>query len=299
MRFPFPTSLQNRSVRIVVWLSLIAQSGIAVTGAFVRLTASGLGCPTWPLCTEDSLVNTPEMGIHGVIEFGNRLLTIALLVIAIAVLLVLWRMRKDRRDLWWMGVALLVVVPVQAVIGGISVWTQLNPYVVGLHFIVSVAATVVAMLIVLRVRDGNRVAVVGSIPLLSWIVGFITAAGIVLGVLTTGSGPHAGDANAPRNGLNSEILQHFHAWFAYAAVALVAFAVIRSTGVARKSWLVLGGGFAFQIVIGLVQARTGLPVELVGIHVLAAMVVTCLATAAVYRSATSGSIATATKRAVK
>lgn len=286
-------------MRIVVWLSLIAQSGIAVTGAFVRLTASGLGCPTWPLCTEESLVNTPEMGIHGVIEFGNRLLTIALLIIAVAVLVVLWRMRKGRRDLWWMGVGLLVVVPVQAVIGGISVWTQLNPYVVGLHFIVSVAATVVAMLIVLRVRDGDRVADVRSIPVLAWLVGVVTATGIVLGVLTTGSGPHAGDANAPRNGLNSEILQHFHAWFAYASVALVVIAVIRSTGLARRSWIILGAGFAFQIVIGLIQARTGLPVELVGIHVLAAMVVTCLVTSAVYRSATSGSIATATKRAVK
>ncbi len=286
-------------MRIVVWLSLIAQSGIAVTGAFVRLTASGLGCPTWPLCTEESLVNTPEMGIHGVIEFGNRLLTIALLLIAVAVLVVFWRMRKERRDLWWMGVGLLVVVPVQAVIGGISVWTQLNPYFVGLHFIVSVAATVVAMLIVLRVRDGNRVADVRSIPMLAWLVGVATAASIVLGVLTTGSGPHAGDADAPRNGLNSEILQHFHAWFAYASVALVILAIIRSTGLARRSWIALGAGFAFQIVIGLVQARTGLPVELVGIHVLAAMVVTCLVASAVYRSATSGSIATATKRAVK
>jgi len=299
MHFPFPTSLQDRSVRIVVWLSLIAQSGIAVTGAFVRLTASGLGCPTWPLCTEESLVNTPEMGIHGVIEFGNRLLTIALLIIAVAVLVVFWRMRKDRRDLWWMGVGLLVVVPVQAVIGGISVWMQLNPYVVGLHFIVSVAATVVAMLIVLRVRDNERVADIRSIPAVSWLVGVVTGVGIVLGVLTTGSGPHAGDADAPRNGLNSEILQHFHAWFAYASVALVVIAFIRSTGLARRSWLVLLTGFAFQIAIGLLQARTGLPVELVGIHVLAAMVVTCFVTTAVYRSATSGSIATATKRAVR
>ena len=299
MHFPFPTSLRDRSVRIVVWLSLVAQSGIAVTGAFVRLTASGLGCPTWPLCTEESLVNTPEMGIHGVIEFGNRLLTIALLIIAVAVLVVFWRMRKDRRDLWWMGVGLLVVVPVQAVIGGISVWMQLNPYVVGLHFIVSVAATVVAMLIVLRVRDNDRVADIRSIPALSWLVGVVTSLGIVLGVLTTGSGPHAGDADAPRNGLNSEVLQHFHAWFAYASVALVVIAIVRSTGLARRSWLVLVAGFAFQIAIGLIQARTGLPVELVGIHVLAAMVVTCFVTTAVYRSATSGSIATATKRAVR
>jgi cytochrome c oxidase assembly protein subunit 15 len=299
MNLSLPRSLAARSVRIVVWLSLIAQSGIAVTGAFVRLTASGLGCPTWPLCTEDSLVNTPEMGIHGVIEFGNRLLTILLLFIAVAVLVMLWRLRKERRDLWWMGVALLVVVPVQAVIGGISVWTQLNPYVVGLHFIVSVAATVVAMLIVLRVRDRDVVASIRSIPAVSWLIGTTTAIGIVFGVLTTGSGPHAGDANAPRNGLDSELLQHIHAWSAYASVALVVVAIFRSAGRARRSWLVLAGGFVFQIVIGIAQARTGLPVELVGIHVLAAMVVTALATSAVYRSATSGSIATARNSAVK
>ena len=273
MKLSLPRSLAARSVRVVVWLSLIAQSGIAVTGAFVRLTASGLGCPTWPLCTEDSLVNTPEMGIHGVIEFGNRLLTILLLIIAVAVLAVLWHVRKERRDLWWMGVALLVVVPVQAVIGGISVWTQLNPYVVGLHFIVSVAATVVAMLVVLRVRDRDEVANVRSIPVLSWLVGTTTAVGIVFGVLTTGSGPHAGDADAPRNGLDSELLQHIHAWSAYASVALLIVAIIPSAGRARRSWLVLAGGFLFQIAIGIAQARTGLPVELVGIHVLAAMIV--------------------------
>ena len=299
MKLSLPRSLAARSVRVVVWLSLIAQSGIAVTGAFVRLTASGLGCPTWPLCTDDSLVNTPEMGIHGVIEFGNRLLTILLLIIAVAVLVVLWHVRKERRDLWWMGVALLVAVPLQAVIGGISVWTQLNPYVVGLHFIVSVAATVVAMLIVLRVRDRDVVANVRTIPVLSWLVGTTTAVGVVFGVLTTGSGPHAGDADAPRNGLDSELLQHVHAWSAYASVALVLVAILRSEGRARRSWLVLAGGFGFQIAIGIAQARTGLPVELVGIHVLAAMVLTALTTSAVYRSTTSGSMATARKSAVK
>ncbi len=299
MKLSLPRSLAARSVRVVVWLSLIAQSGIAVTGAFVRLTASGLGCPTWPLCTDDSLVNTPEMGIHGVIEFGNRLLTILLLIIAVAVLVVLWHVRTERRDLWWMGVALLVVVPLQAVIGGISVWTQLNPYVVGLHFIVSVAATVVAMLIVLRVRDRDVVANVRTIPVLSWLVATTTAVGVVFGVLTTGSGPHAGDADAPRNGLDSELLQHVHAWSAYASVALVLVAIILSEGRARRSWLVLAGGFGFQIAIGIAQARTGLPVELVGIHVLAAMVLTALTTSAVYRSTTSGSMATARKSAVK
>lgn len=300
MHLSLPDSLRARSVRLVVWLSLVVQAGIAVTGALVRLTASGLGCPEWPLCTEDSLVNTPEMGIHGLIEFGNRLLTFVLLVIAIAVLVVLWKMRKSRRDLWWMGVGLLAVVPVQAVIGGVSVWTQLNPYVVGLHFIVSVAATAVATVLVLRVRDVDVVINVRSIPVLSWLFAVATTVVIVLGVLTTGSGPHAGDADAPRNGLDPVLLQHFHAWPAYTAFALAVLAAIRSTGVSRRAWLAVLAGFSFQIALGLLQARSGLPVPLVAAHVFAAMVVTALATAAVYRSAeTSGSIATATNNAVK
>lgn len=299
MHLSLPDSLRSRSVHVVVWLSLVVQAGIAVTGALVRLTASGLGCPTWPLCTEDSLVNTPEMGIHGLIEFGNRLLTFVLLFVAIAVLVVLWRMRKERRDLWWMGVSLLAVVPVQAVIGGISVWTQLNPYVVGIHFIVSVAATVVATLVVIRVRDDSSVIHVRSIPTLSWLVATTTSIVIVLGVLTTGSGPHAGDANALRNGLDSDLLQHFHAWPAYASVILVVVAILRSTGRARKQWLILAAGFTAQAALGVLQSRTGLPVPLVAGHVLLAMVVTSLATWAIYRSATNGSIATARNKTVK
>lgn len=299
MHLSLPTALRSRSVHVVVWLSLVVQAGIAVTGALVRLTASGLGCPTWPLCTEDSLINTPEMGIHGLIEFGNRLLTFVLLFVAIAVLVVLWRMRKSRRDLWWMGVALLAVVPVQAIIGGISVWTQLNPYVVGIHFIVSVAATVVATILVIRVRDDSAVIQVRSIPALSWLIATTTSIVIVLGVLTTGSGPHAGDANAPRNGLDSELLQHFHAWPAYASVMLVVVAILRSSGRSRQQWLILAGGFTAQAALGLWQSRTGLPVPLVAAHVLLAMVVTSLATWAIYRSATNGSIATERNKTVK
>lgn len=299
MNLSLPGSLRDRSVRIVVWLSLVVQAGIAVTGALVRLTASGLGCPEWPLCTEDSLINTPEMGIHGLIEFGNRLLTFVLLIVAVAVLVVLWKLRKQRRDLWWMGISLLAVVPVQAVIGGVSVWTQLNPYVVGLHFIVSVAATVVATLIVLRVRDADRVHGFRSIPLLSWVFSVVTAIVVVMGVLTTGSGPHAGDADAPRNGLDPGLLQHIHAWPAYAAFALGILAAIRSTGASQRAWVLVLAGFSFQIALGLLQARTGLPVPLVAAHVFGAMVVTAFSTAAVYRSATSGSIATATNSAVK
>src|SRR5690625_797813 len=114
--------------------SLVSQAGIIVTGGAVRLTASGLGCSEWPRCTPDSYVTTPEMGIHGVIEFGNRLLTFVLAAIAVLTILALWRLRKTHRELLVMSIILFLVIPAQAVIGGITVWTGLNPWVVSLHF---------------------------------------------------------------------------------------------------------------------------------------------------------------------
>ena len=121
-----------------------------VTGGAVRLTASGLGCPTWPRCTDGSLATTPEMGIHGIIEFGNRLLTFALAAVAVMMLVYLWNLRKERRDLFLLALGLLASIPAQAVIGGITVLTQLNPWVVGLHFLVSMALVVLATLLVNR-----------------------------------------------------------------------------------------------------------------------------------------------------
>ena len=299
MRFSFPTSLKDRAVRIVVWLALIANIGITVTGALVRLTASGLGCPEWPLCTADSLVNTPEMGIHGVIEFGNRVLTLVLLVVTVLLIVVLWRMRKDRRDLWRFALVLLLGIPLQAVVGGISVWTDLNPYVVGLHFVLSIGMTIVATILVIRVVDGDRPSRLRDVPVLSWLVAAGTALTLIVGILTTGSGPHAGDADAPRNGLDSELLQHFHSWPAYVTLALAAFAGLRASGVSRRWFAWLIGAFAVQATLGIIQSRTGLPVPIVAMHVALAMITTAMATVAIYRSTTSGSIATAMKSAVK
>ena len=299
MRFSFPTSLRDRAVRIAVWSVLIANIGITITGALVRLTASGLGCPEWPLCTADSLVNTPEMGIHGLIEFGNRVLTFVLLLVTVLVLVVLWRVRMERRDLWRFALVLLLGIPLQAVIGGISVWTNLNPYVVGLHFVVSIAMTIVATILVIRVIDVDVVSPLRDVPFLSWLVGLGTATTLVIGILTTGSGPHAGDADAPRNGLDSELLQHLHSWPAYGTLALVLFASVRSAGISRRWFVGLVIALCGQATLGIIQSRMGLPVALVAMHVALAMITTAVATAAVYRSTTSGSIATAMKRAVK
>ena len=294
-----PTSLTSRTVVVVTWLNLIAQIAIVGTGGLVRLTASGLGCPTWPTCTEDSLVTTPEMGIHGVIEFGNRLLPFVLLAVCLAQLLVLWNLRKSRKDLWRLSIVLVAGIPIQAVIGGVSVWMQLNPYVVGLHFVASAVMVVLAAVLVRRVVSPDARARIRDVSPWSWLIAVGTSVVLLVGVLTTGAGPHAGDADAPRNGLDPAVLQHVHAWPAYVTVALIVIAIARADAEVRRAWLLVLAGFGLQITLGIWQSRTGLPVGLVGIHLVMSMVVTALTTRAIYLSTMSGSSATATNNAVK
>ncbi|MDN5794047.1 MAG: COX15/CtaA family protein, partial [Brevibacterium aurantiacum] len=117
-----------KRIRVAAWAMLIAQAIIIVSGGIVRLTGSGLGCTDWPKCTPDSLVTTPEMGIHGLIEFGNRTLAVALAMLGVVIFFMLWKHRKQRPDLFWLNLGLLAIVPVQAVLGGITVWTKLNPW---------------------------------------------------------------------------------------------------------------------------------------------------------------------------
>ncbi|WP_082468274.1 COX15/CtaA family protein [Leifsonia sp. Leaf264] len=278
-----PTQIDRR-VRVFAWLSLIAQIVLIGTGGLVRLTASGLGCPTWPTCTDDSLVNTPEMGIHGVIEFGNRLMTFVLVFIAIAMFLLVIRMRAERRDLFTLSLLIGLGIPAQGVIGGLSVLTGLNPYVVGLHFVVSIALVCLATVLVQRVyaTPGPRaLAVPRWYAVIAHVTSAVVAVTILVGIMTTGSGPHAGDADAPRNGLDPVILQHVHSWPAYATLALtvtmlVAVLIAKIPG--GGPVLLLLAVEAVQIVVGLIQARTGLPPLLVGLHMVLAA---CLAAAMV------------------
>ncbi|MEY2698881.1 MAG: hypothetical protein RL720_837, partial [Actinomycetota bacterium] len=183
----FPTVVDRR-VRIAAWTTFVVQTLIVVTGGAVRLTASGLGCPTWPKCTEDSLVNTPEMGIHGIIEFGNRLLTFLLVIVAIATFALIFRMRKQRRDLFWLALLIGLGIPAQAVIGGISVLTKLDPYVVGLHFIVSIAMVVLSTVLVFNVYRGNgpwKCVANGWTITVAWIMASFQFITICVGILTT------------------------------------------------------------------------------------------------------------------
>ena len=280
----FPTDV-TRPVRVAGWLNLAVNIAIVVTGGAVRLTASGLGCPTWPSCTADSLVNTPEMGIHGIIEFANRVLTFVLVLVALATFLAVVRLRRTRPSLFWLALVVGLGIPVQAVIGGISVLVQLNPYVVGLHFVVS--AGIVALCSVFVSLTYPRTAE-GAAPItvrltLGLLIAFQSIT-IVLGILTTGSGPHAGDADAPRNGLDSEFLQHAHSIPAYIALGLTALTLLLAWFAKRRRllvivfWLLVTNGV--QVIVGIAQSRLGLPPLLVGTHIFLACVVVALIAAA-------------------
>ena len=279
----FPTEV-DRKVRVMAWVTFVVQTLIVVTGGAVRLTASGLGCPTWPKCTADSFVTTPEMGVHGIIEFGNRLLTFVLVIVAIITFALILRMRKQRKDLFRLTLWIGLGIPAQAVIGGISVLTQLDPYIVGLHFVVSIGLVILSTMLVFRVYRGNSPRTWAVAPALIWVLWLMALSQlttITIGILTTGSGPHAGDADAPRNDLNSWLLQELHSYSAYLAVGLAALGLVMalrsSHGALAKSLVVLLTVNISQIIVGLLQATNGLPPLLVGIHMLLA----CLVTAAV------------------
>lgn len=272
-----PTQV-NPAIRRLAIASLIGQAVLIGTGGAVRLTASGLGCPTWPKCTADSLVNTPEMGLHGVIEFGNRALTIVLALVALSMLVFVWNLRKERKDLFWLAFGLLASIPAQAVIGGLSVLTKLNPWVVGLHFLVSATLVVFATLLVNRAYDRpprSQMAVRPLLRQLSLTAAVLVGITVVIGVMVTGSGPHAGDANAPRNGLDSDLITRIHVLPVYLLVAvsvlLLIFCWKRGSGDLLRSaslWLFIT--LILQAVIGYVQNFTGLPPVLVGMHMLGA-----------------------------
>ncbi|MFP5290358.1 MAG: COX15/CtaA family protein [Actinomycetes bacterium] len=279
-----PTTVDRR-VRVIAWASLVSQTLIVGTGGAVRLTGSGLGCPTWPRCTADSFVATPEMGIHGIVEFGNRLLTFVLVIIAIVAFAFVVRMRRERPELLRLSIALGLGIPAQAIIGGITVLTDLNPWIVGFHFVVSAVLVALATVFVVRVYRGPAGALeplpraVRPLAIGTAVIVWIT---VLVGIVVTGSGPHAGDGGAARNGLDSELWQHVHSWPAYASFAGAVLLVIvaRRTGPAlfQRASLALVAVEFVQIGVGLAQARLGLPVILVGVHMVLACVLVAVMT---------------------
>jgi cytochrome c oxidase assembly protein subunit 15 len=270
-----------RWIRPLAWATLVANIVIVVTGGAVRLTASGLGCPTWPRCTDESFRPHGELDYHQAIEFGNRTLFGVLAVIALATFVAAWR--GGRRDLMRMSVLIGLTIPAQAVIGGITVLTDLNPWVVSLHLLVSLAIIGVAVRLLLSVDAPLPAAQRGPVPGLAWATFGVAWAVLYAGTVVTGSGPHAGDEDVPRNGLDPLQLSQFHADLVFLFVGLTVgllFAVMATGGdaTARRAVTVLLGVEVAQGSIGFVQYFTDLPVVLVGFHVLGAAVVSACVT---------------------
>ncbi|MFT4218944.1 MAG: COX15/CtaA family protein [Microbacterium sp.] len=277
LRNALPDRVDGR-VRFFGWLSLIVETTIIATGGAVRLTGSGLGCPTWPTCTPESLVPTPEMGLHGFIEFGNRTMSGVVGIVALIVLVLVWRIRRERRDLFALALVVPVGVVAQAVVGGVTVLTGLNPFIVGFHYVVSLllVCTCAVFLVRAYAQPLARVSVVPRwFAILGHVTGLALAVTIAFGVLTTSSGPHSGDAAVVRDGFDASVLAHVHSWPGYALVALLGAATVAAWALRLRPrrWLTAAlAVVAVQIGVGVWQAREGLPEMLVGIHmVLAAL----------------------------
>ncbi|PKW25257.1 COX15/CtaA family protein [Phycicoccus duodecadis] len=274
-----PRAVSTRTVRRWAWATLVANVVIILTGGLVRLTSSGLGCPTWPRCTSGSFVPHRELGVHGLIEFGNRLLTYVLIAVVLATVVAVWRWTSSTRPVRRLAVLIALGVPFQGVVGGITVLTRLNPWVVALHLVLSMALVGLSVLLLVRVHDEPVTAVA------PWVrgaaVGVLALAAVVvyLGTVVTGSGPHAGDANAPRNGLDPALWSHVHAAVVYALVALTVVVtwVARGTSLLRPAAVLLGVELA-QGAVGFAQYFTGLPVPLVALHLVGAAALVASAT---------------------
>ncbi|MCE4944618.1 COX15/CtaA family protein [Streptomyces albulus] len=271
-----------RFVRRAALATVVMAVIIVVTGGAVRLTESGLGCSTWPKCTPDSLTPTAAMGINGLIEFGNRMLTYVLCAV-IGLFIIAARARLPRRRaLTRLGWAQFWIVMGNAVWGGIVVLTGLNPYLVAAHFLLTSALLTVAVLSWQRAKEGDeepRDVVARPVRQLSWLLVAATGALTVIGTVVTGTGPHAGDAHkVHRIPLNWQEVTQLHVDFVYVVVGLsvalwFALRAVKAPAAARRTALELLGCIALQGVIGYVQYFSGLPELVVGLHMLGSTLV--------------------------
>jgi heme a synthase len=264
------------TLRRLALASVIVNVGIVVTGGAVRLTGSGLGCPTWPRCSGGRLVPNDKLGIHGAIEFSNRTLTFVVGVTLLATLVVAWLQRRH------VGLALLALlgVPAQALLGGVVVLTDLNPWLVAAHFLLS--AGIIAVTFLLWWRTGERASVMVPQParvLVRVLVG-VAALVLVAGTIVTGAGPHAGDlkdGTVKRIDLPIAGLAQLHADLVMVLVGLtvgtLALAFALHVAPLQRAAAVLLGVELAQGVIGYTQYFLHVPALLVGVHMLGACLV--------------------------
>ncbi|MFD8892048.1 heme A synthase [Streptomyces sp. NPDC059566] len=279
-----------RTVQRAALAALVMSVVIVVTGGAVRLTGSGLGCDTWPKCTDDSLIVTQEQGFHGAIEFGNRMLTYVLSAAVGWVIIAARSAEPWRHSLTKLGWVQFFIVMANAVLGGITVLTGLNPYSVAGHFLLATALITVTTVTWQRTREGDgapRPRVPGPVRKLSWALLATTLVLIAAGTVVTGSGPHAGDSSEIRRmPFDWDTTAHVHAVAAWVvcALAIAMWLVLRivdapaDTRARARDLLVV---LLAQGAIGYVQYATQVPEALVAAHMLGS----CLVWIAVLRVA--------------
>lgn len=283
---------------MIAFAVILTQGGISVTGAIVRVTASGLGCPTWPQCFPGSFTPVPHpevAGIHQAVEFGNRLLTFLVVLTAAAAVLAVTRARRRHEVLvyaWLMPASTVA----QAIIGGITVLTGLLWWTVAIHLLVSMAMVWLAVLLYVKIGepDNGVVAVRAPKPLrqLTVLSALTLAAVLVTGTMVTGAGPHAGDKSldrpVPRLEVEITTLVHLHSSLLVAYLALLVglgfgLLAVRTSGDVMKRLAVVVVLVAAQGALGATQFVLGVPAALVALHVAGAAACTA-ATAALWAS---------------
>jgi cytochrome c oxidase assembly protein subunit 15 len=272
-------SLQGRIFGLLVFF----QSSLIVTGGAVRVTGSGLGCPTWPECTPGSYVPVPgqaEGAVHAWIEFGNRLLTFVLLIVALAAVIIAVRLSSTSLNKMRIrSLAMLQILGIfgQGILGGITVLTDLHPLTVASHFMLSIFLIGGAISLRYEMVGVNSQPATGITKLLLPILVWNTLLVLIAGTVVTGSGPHAGDDQAERFNFDARVVSWIHADLVIALLVLTAllFLITRHSGLHllhKRVGLFLAISL-LQGVIGYVQYFTGLPVVLVALHLLGATLV--------------------------
>jgi heme a synthase len=276
---------RDRWTLTAVTLNLLGQILIVGTGGAVRLTASGLGCSTWPECTPGQFTPTVhhETSFHPYVEFGNRMVSGLLFAVGIAVAVLVFGDRRRPTPYRWLGLVPVIGVLVQAVVGGLTVLFDLNPVLVSSHMLISMGLVALSMWLVVRAREGDEppVALVDrSVRVLDRVLWGLTVVVLVLGVVTTGAGPHSGDDKVGyRYAVDPYSVAKVHAasvWLFVAVLAVILWR-LRRTGVTGRPWtvgLVLAGVTLAQGGIGYVQLYTGLPIALVNLHLVGAACLT-------------------------
>lgn len=314
-------------VKKMAWAVAIANIFLIVSGGIVRLTGSGLGCDAWPRCTSDgSWTTTPEMGVHGLVEFGNRLLTFVLMAVTILAFLSILRIVFPQRmkpsafirtlftglrahenrysDLYNLALLLLWGIPLQAVVGGISVWLKLNPWMITAHYMLSALMIAIAAIYVNRVyryfsgtyraeelTSADLPAGTSLLRALGWLGVILVFILIFMGTVTTGTGPHAGDANTHRHAFDPVLITRTHGmtvWI-YCASVLAVFVTVKRYALPKillRSLLFVLVVLAYQAIVGYTQYFNGLPIWLVELHLFGSGIFTLAAGSLIERQLT-------------